>query len=147
MNPNPATPNPEQLDALQRWAKQYGRTWKEALRDAWFHAGYRDFDGPSAPLQQLRNSFGPSWLTSYKLPTTHATPKRTSQFEDDIDALVTAYREDGRTYMLAKFRDLCESRKLAYWVAAALIDAVWQALCPGNDKASRLARVKLIKGN
>ncbi len=58
----------EQLAALQRWAKQFGRAWKSKLRHAWFSGGYGNFNGDSAPLQQVRNAFGPSWLVAFKLP-------------------------------------------------------------------------------
>ena len=35
------------------------RTWKQALRDAWMSGDGRD----AGELRQLRNQFGPSWLT------------------------------------------------------------------------------------
>jgi len=69
----------------------------------------------------------------------------TAAMQTDIATLTAAYRADGKGYMLAKFRGICESRKMKYWEAAALIDAVWQSLVPGNDKAARLARLALIK--
>ena len=62
-------PNQNQLDALHRWAKANGRTWKNELRLAWSSGRYgylREIDD-SAYLQQLRNQFGPSWLTKFKL--------------------------------------------------------------------------------
>ena len=63
----------EQLAAVQAWAKQYGRTWKAALRAAWASGDYQGFDG--APLlQQLRNAFGPSWLLSFRLPIDAPAP-------------------------------------------------------------------------
>jgi hypothetical protein len=58
-------PTAEQLDALQEWARVHGRNWKQALRDAWLSGDGRD----AGPLRQLRNTLGPSWLNSFKLPT------------------------------------------------------------------------------
>lgn len=54
--------NTEQLAALQKFARAHGRCWKEQLRKHW--------DRCSLPgvLHALRNSHGPSWLRSYRLP-------------------------------------------------------------------------------
>lgn len=61
--------SPEQLAALQRVAKYYGRRWKDSLRQAWMTGQYGCYmDAPQ--LQQIRNTFGPSWLVRFKLPTT-----------------------------------------------------------------------------
>ncbi len=49
----------EQLEAIQQFAKQYGRTWKSALREAWMTGDYGTFE-TSNLLQQIRNTFGPS---------------------------------------------------------------------------------------
>jgi hypothetical protein len=63
----------EQLAAIEAWAKMYGRAWKAALRAAWASGDYQGFDG--APLlQQLRNTFGPSWLVSFRLPVDAPAP-------------------------------------------------------------------------
>jgi hypothetical protein len=53
---------PEQVLAVQQFASAHGRTWKQALRDAWMAAS------EPGTLQALRNSHGPSWLISFKLP-------------------------------------------------------------------------------
>jgi len=53
----------EQLAALQVFAKQRGRGWKTALHDLWVSGGDR-----TPELQQLRNTRGPSWLVSFRLP-------------------------------------------------------------------------------
>jgi hypothetical protein len=57
----------EQLAVVEAWAKQHGRTWKADLRAAWANGNYNGFQGSSL-LQQLRNTFGPSWLTAFRLP-------------------------------------------------------------------------------
>lgn len=53
---------PEQVLAVQQFAAKHGRTWKQALRDAWMAAS------EPGELQALRNSHGPTWLLNFKLP-------------------------------------------------------------------------------
>lgn len=53
---------PDQLAAIVAYAAYHGRTWKESLRADWMTAH------TSGHLQTLRNTHGPSWLTSFKLP-------------------------------------------------------------------------------
>ena len=60
-------PSTEQMEALKAWATLYGRNWKSSLRDAWMTGDYGSFE-QSNYLQQLRNTFGPSWLVSFRLP-------------------------------------------------------------------------------
>ena len=59
----------EQIQALANFAKANGRNWKQALRDAWMAGGYDATTGSyiDGPLQNLRNTFGPSWLTGFSL--------------------------------------------------------------------------------
>ena len=61
------TLTPDQLAAIQLWAKLHGRNWKAPLREAWMTGNYDGF-GQSNYLQQVRNTFGPSWLVSFQLP-------------------------------------------------------------------------------
>lgn len=66
------TITPDQQAALQSFAKQNGRSWKAKLNALWMNA--------AAPqiLHSLRNSHGPSWLASYRLPRADPqTPKAT----------------------------------------------------------------------
>lgn len=58
--------SPEQMDAVQRFAAQMGRTWKSELRDAWMTGNY-PAGCMSNTLQQIRNAFGPSWLVRFSL--------------------------------------------------------------------------------
>lgn len=55
------TPNAEQLQALREYAAKHGRNWKSALLDDWMYARQ------PGPLQQVRNNFGPTWLTKFRL--------------------------------------------------------------------------------
>jgi hypothetical protein len=66
---NPEIPSKEQVEALKAWAALYGRNWKAPLRDAWMTGDYGSFQytDTSALLQQVRNSFGPSWLVRFVL--------------------------------------------------------------------------------
>lgn len=57
-----ASPNPDQLAALQQYATIHGRRWKSDLGDLW------QSGRANAVLQSVRNEFGPSWLESFKLP-------------------------------------------------------------------------------
>lgn len=65
-------PSREQALALVRFAKLRGRNWKSELSLCWSGGGFypdvRLTDDDRAYLQQVRNSFGPSWLVQAKLP-------------------------------------------------------------------------------
>lgn len=57
--------NPEQEAALQAYAARHGRRWKSILNDVWMGGAPHDDGGI---LRGLRNSHGPTWLQSYRLP-------------------------------------------------------------------------------
>lgn len=60
----------EQIEALRDFARRNGRCWKRALWKQWMD-GYSMVEqqtGKTHFLQQLRNDFGPSWLTNYQFP-------------------------------------------------------------------------------
>ncbi|APO70012.1 hypothetical protein IE4872_PB00142 (plasmid) [Rhizobium gallicum] len=56
---------PEQEAALQSYAARHGRRWKSILNNAWMGGPPHDDGGL---LRGLRNSHGPTWLQSYRLP-------------------------------------------------------------------------------
>lgn len=56
---------PEQEAALQAYAARHGRRWKSILNNAWMGGPPYDDGGL---LRGLRNSHGPTWLQSYRLP-------------------------------------------------------------------------------
>jgi len=60
-------PTPEQLEALKAYATLHGRKWKHKLNLAWVYCDYEGF-ADSHLLQQIRNQFGPTWLTHFRLP-------------------------------------------------------------------------------
>jgi CRISPR/Cas system CSM-associated protein Csm5 (group 7 of RAMP superfamily) len=67
-------PNCEQLNALKLFAEANGRTWKTKLNTLWMN-GYGDAilgGADTAYLQQVRNNFGPTWLTKFKFPSWQA---------------------------------------------------------------------------
>lgn len=67
-------PTAEQINALQRFASQHGRTWKYKLLVAW-HTGRDESMPDGALLRQVRNQLGPLWLKKAVLPApavTHA---------------------------------------------------------------------------
>jgi hypothetical protein len=52
---------PDQMAALSAYAAEHGRTWKAQLRDDWMNSR------TTGALQELRNTHGPSWLSSFRL--------------------------------------------------------------------------------
>lgn len=61
-----------QLAALYTFFVSNGRTWKSKLNDAWSTGRYRDYSGTDdvSALQQVRNTFGPTWLTKFSFNDT-----------------------------------------------------------------------------
>ena len=61
------TIRPEQFIALRTFADANGRSWKSKLNIAWSTGRYDDFSGTEdySSLQQVRNTFGPSWLVKF----------------------------------------------------------------------------------
>jgi hypothetical protein len=66
-------PDPEQMEALRRYAREKGRYWKESLRLDWYNADPRIGGEVSGELQQLRNELGPRWLNRFRMPAHHRT--------------------------------------------------------------------------
>ncbi|AUX79315.1 hypothetical protein [Sinorhizobium fredii] len=62
----------EQEQALQAYAAKHGRRWKSVLNHVWMGGPPHDDTGT---LRGLRNSHGPTWLQSYRLPKTQAARK------------------------------------------------------------------------
>jgi hypothetical protein len=62
-------PTTEQIQALVAFARANGRTWKSKLNHAWMTGLYDDYPATDRCdlLQQVRNSFGPSWLVRFSL--------------------------------------------------------------------------------
>jgi hypothetical protein len=57
----------DQIRALRTFAEANGRSWKSKLNHAWSTGRYRDYNGADdeGSLQQIRNRFGPTWLTRF----------------------------------------------------------------------------------
>jgi len=56
----------EQLAALRTFAQDNGRNWKRELNHAWSTGDWsHDYADNSGLLQQVRNTFGPSWLVKF----------------------------------------------------------------------------------
>lgn len=62
-----SAPNPDQLAALASYARRHGRTWRASLRAAW-ESGRDEREPEGALLRQIRNQYGPAWLTRFQLP-------------------------------------------------------------------------------
>jgi len=61
---------PDELEAVQVFAAEKGRKWKEVLAfDYWMTARvFMDREGYEYPeLHRLRNQLGPKWLAKFKL--------------------------------------------------------------------------------
>lgn len=57
-------PNEEQLKALNAYKAKHGRYWKRDLMNAWMNGS--DANEPDGHLlRQIRNQFGPAWLTRF----------------------------------------------------------------------------------
>lgn len=57
----------EQHTAISTYAQRHGRSWKADLRHAWMNGYYSHPDDDSASLQQIRNTYGPSWLVRFRV--------------------------------------------------------------------------------
>lgn len=62
---------PEELKALQDFAADYGREWKQYLMAAWGSYSYKGLPmggRDTGTLRYIRNTFGHDWLIKFKLP-------------------------------------------------------------------------------
>jgi len=51
-----------EMNAITAYAKKHGRTWKADLLTDWYYARVPGF------IQSVRNTHGPDWLRSFRLP-------------------------------------------------------------------------------
>lgn len=59
-------PTSAQIEALRGFAQRHGRNWKSKLKAAWAYGKYERH--PDAYLlRQMRNTYGPKWLTRFSL--------------------------------------------------------------------------------
>ena len=58
-------PTTEQLAAVQAYATKYGEGWKRQLVLAW-NQGTDVREPQGHLLRQVRNQFGPTWLSKFK---------------------------------------------------------------------------------
>jgi hypothetical protein len=98
------TLTPEQDRALRAFAALHGRTWKAALRGAWM----RGTD--VGELRQVRNTFGPAWLTNFRLETkAQALAKFVTQVEGNYAVSSVVGRITGRAAQCYRCTT-CDSR-------------------------------------
>jgi hypothetical protein len=82
------TLSPAQHEALVAFSMANGRDWKFKLNTAWMNGRYRDYplghrltaderENIYCCLQQVRNTFGPSWLVKFHVGNekTHSVTK------------------------------------------------------------------------
>ena len=88
-------PSNEQLEALRTWRDAHPHNWKQELREAWFDGDYGIFmyTDTAALLQQIRNTFGPSWLNRLSLPkaakvwAVYTDPKAAEEATEALDGI------------------------------------------------------------
>jgi len=58
------------IEVLAQVKAKVGRMFKSQIRECWMTGNYRHhcLEQWSSQLQQIRNQFGPTWLTRVKLP-------------------------------------------------------------------------------
>ena len=60
----------QQRQSLKQFASANGRNWKSELRTLWMNGAYHYAvlgGADAAMLQQVRNEFGPTWLTRFSV--------------------------------------------------------------------------------
>ena len=65
MKPNLA---PDELAAIQAFAKKYGRLWRGYLMAAWLSYTYKGIHMGGKDTGILRNIHGHTWLERFRLP-------------------------------------------------------------------------------
>ena len=70
----------DQYRALQDYAAKHGSRWKDRLMDSWMTGG-----GHGPLLQQVRNTFGPSWLGGFRFK--QAEPVIDKETQAMLDAM------------------------------------------------------------
>jgi hypothetical protein len=123
-------PTPEQLQALQAFAKRHGFTWKHKLSTYWITG--QDANEPDGGLlRQVRNEFGPSWLTRFSLPKEAPairTVDITPTWASILPVIELALRDgtpDGRAIARAELKRLA---RIADELVPALAEALDAAL-------------------
>ncbi|MBP2449633.1 hypothetical protein [Rhizobium leguminosarum] len=75
----PLTADEERV--IQAYASKHGRRWKSVLNHVWTGGAPYDDEGT---LRRLRNSHGPSWRHSYRLPKPRPDEKAGSERQPDV---------------------------------------------------------------
>lgn len=119
------TPTAIQLDELRRYATEHGRNWKAQLLDDWTLAR------TSGPLQDMRNTLGPSWLLRHGAQAVRGTPGAASQAPASATSApaVTYETVGARVYVLGQtypIRDAIraagghwDAERKAWWIGTA----------------------------
>lgn len=91
------TLTPEQLQALRQFAQANGRRWKSALNTLWMNGAYNNAvlgDADPGYLQQIRNTFGPTWLVRFSFKKVwvivHLPPGTPPEIQAKIVAVCTS---------------------------------------------------------
>jgi hypothetical protein len=127
MNTEKIELTPDQGAALDRYARQHGPRWKTRLHEAWIDGnyGYLANKDDSAYLQQVRNTLGPTWLTTYEArrdwraltavhPTVAAEFKLWKSGPSDPGTRRYWWERNGMTGMTCDDQPAAEKSALAY---------------------------------
>ncbi|MCD2180334.1 hypothetical protein [Rhizobium sp. C1] len=71
----------DEVQVIQAYAAKHGRRWKSVLNHVWTGGAPYDDGGT---LRRLRNSHGPSWLHSYRLPKPRPDENAVSECQPDV---------------------------------------------------------------
>lgn len=97
----------DELDALQAFAKDYGRTWKSALNNTyWYNARVwrnpvTDDNSQGYILHGLRNTHGPDWLDGFKLPAMEANAD-TINIGDTVSFVLYGQTKKGKVTKISR---------------------------------------------
>jgi hypothetical protein len=101
----------DQLAALRAFAADHGRTWKSQLGAMWCN-GQDESAWNGASLREVRNTFGPTWLTRFRLP---ALPTFLEIETMAAEAHKAERAESGDAYATAEELVSILSDPMAYW--------------------------------
>ena len=104
----------EAIEVLVRVRKSTGHYWRSIVHACWHNGWYRknhlgEFEGA---LQNIRNTFGPSWLMKVKLPS------RGVRFEVIVGNIGCVYRTSNRRDAADRYKQYVKQSKAGYGRAA-----------------------------
>ena len=144
------TPNATQLQALKTFAAENGRSWKAALREAWLTGNY-PAGSDSASLQQVRNTFGPSWLVKFSIQETeaanaiagiiHAHRRLIEEGQKTVTAVCGARVRVGQSVIITEMEHRYDPQHRAYNCPACIV-----VIQEAGEEIERALAIRTIRG-